>query len=161
MLPPVGLRVLWAGPTWGPELYKLTLGHLVRPQQVMRQDNWASAQRALSHTEKRTIFNCSCPFFINPLREARLSTHPPWLHRLASARDSEQGLKLLPLGKPPGREMLAQRREDIQCRLPASWGEASQPTEPVLGGWEKLPEERRGTLGHQGEHAVSAQWFPG
>ena len=25
------------------------------------------AQRALSHTEKRTIFNCRCPFFINPL----------------------------------------------------------------------------------------------
>lgn len=78
---------------------------------MMRQDNWASAQRALSHTGKKTIFNYSCPFFINPLQEAHLSTRPPWLRHLASGSNPEQGLKLLPLGKAPGREMLAQRRE--------------------------------------------------
>ena len=78
---------------------------------MKHEDDWASAQRALSHTEKKTIFNYSCLFFINPLREAHLSTHPPWLRHLASGSDPEQGLKLLPLGNAPGREMLVQRRE--------------------------------------------------
>lgn len=40
-----------------------------------------------------------------------MSTRPPWLRRLASGSDPEQGLKLLPLGKAPGRETLAQWRE--------------------------------------------------
>ena len=57
--------------------------------------------------------------------------------------DPEKGTEPVPLGKFPGREMLAQWRDEIQCNFPMSWEGPAQPRRGFQGR-EVAPTSIRG-----------------
>lgn len=76
-----------------------------------------------------------------------MSTHPPWLRRLASARDPEQGLSCCPWGSLPGERCWPSGERTFSAGFLRAGEKPLSPQTPSWGAGKSFPRKDEGRSG--------------